>query len=436
MRILHTSDWHLGALFCERSRADAQRHFLDWLRATLEARQVDALVVAGDVFDTPNPPAEALALYYGFLADLARAGGATSRGGRRAAIILGGNHDSAARLDAPREALRALDAHVVGGYDADRAGRPDGGPAGVLVPLRDGAGQVRLVVAAVPYLNDWRIGVRGFDVTPAEQLASMHEAFAAVYAGLADQAAAAYPGAPLMATGHLTCLAERGRRVTAEDAAPLEINRVGTLGAMAPSIFDPRYRYVALGHLHRGFPVEPGGRVRYAGTPVQVSAVEPADERAVLLVAFGEDGDDDAVRVERLAVPVRRRLVALRGAPEEVRGRVAALEVPAGELPPLVAVDLVLAEPDVGAEAALRDAVERAHPAKVELVHVRATVARRGGAVDAAEEDAVRADLTPETVLRYAWRKAHGAEAEPPEEVLQRFRALLGAPAARGEAGA
>ncbi|MBM4359430.1 MAG: exonuclease subunit SbcD [Deltaproteobacteria bacterium] len=421
MRILHTSDWHLGVTFCDRSRADAQRHFLDWLLATVEARAIDAVVIAGDVFDTANPTAEALALYYGFLADLARLDARTSTGGRRTAIIVGGNHDSATRLDAPREALRALDVHVVGGHDPSRLGRDDADPCGVLVPLRDARGEVRLVVAAVPYLNDWRIGVRGFDVDAAQQLTSMHEAFGRVYAELAAKSEALFPGVARMATGHLTCLAERGARTTEADAVPLEINRVGTLGSMAPSIFGESYRYVALGHIHRGFPVDSAGRIRYSGTPVQVSATENADDRKVLVVSF----DGDATHVEALFVPVRRRLVRLSGSADAILDALAELRVPEGELPPYVTVDLELPAPEPLAEERLLARVTTTLRGKVEIVKVRGLLLRSGDSPTAEARRALLVELTPEAVLRHAWKSKFGANAVPPDAVLERFRLLV-----------
>lgn len=429
MRILHTSDWHLGALFCERSRLDSQRHFLRWLLDTIAEREVDALILAGDVFDLQNPPADALAAYYGFLADLARLEAPTSSGGPRTAIVVGGNHDSPTRIDAPREALRALEVVVVGGYDPER--KDDASTStGMLVPLRDGAGSVRLVVAAVPYLNDWRIGVRAFDATAAEQLESMHEAFARVYSDLANKAEAAFPGVPRIATGHLTCLATRGARRGEGDYAPQDVHRVGTLGAVDPSVFDASFRYVALGHIHRGFPIDAAGRVRYSGSPVQVSTSEAPDDRKVVLVTV----EDDQVQVESLEVPVHRRLLSIKGTRPEVRAALASLEVPPGEERPYVVVEMTLDEVAPLAERALLAEVATELGGKVEIVHVRTLLARKGAAPGVEARERVLADLQPEHVFLHAWRTRHGRDAVPPDAILQRFRALLGPRAEQADA--
>ena len=419
MRILHTSDWHLGHSFCDQSRLEEQGFFLDWLLQAMEVHEVDALVVAGDVFDSPTSPNEAFELYYRFLARLSALGGKTRSGGERTAIVVGGNHDSAGRLDAPRHVLSALRSHVVGGYDPARTDGGLGDPTGLLVPLSGAGGQVGLVVAAVPFLNEWRIGVRGFDADAAEQLASMNERFRELYARLADKAAAAFPGVPLAATGHLTCLEQAGKKTTAEDGIPMEINRVGTLGALGPSIFDPRFAYVALGHIHRGFSVDEG-RIRYSGTPLQVGSVEKADSRRVLLV----DVDADGTRVETLPVPVRRRLVSLTGTLEEVRAGLKGLQRPAGELPPYVTVRVMLDAPEPRVVEYVREAAALNKDCAPLVAEVQGVLVRKGAAV-AALSLPEGTQVTPENAFMFAWQAEYGRDSQPPEEVLQRFRSLL-----------
>jgi exonuclease SbcD len=411
MRILHTSDWHLGVEYFQRSRKEEHQAFLDWLLETLEARDVDVLVVAGDVFDTTNPPAEAQQAYYRFLAELSRRS--------RAAVVVGGNHDSPSRLDAPREVLAALSAEVVGGHLAEREG-PLMDPAGVLVPVRRKS-EVLGVIAAVPYLHDWKLGVRGFDASAGEQLTSLHDAFRGVYSRLADKAAAAFPGVPLMATGHLTCLAKAGEKPSDEDAVPIEINRVGTLGAMGPQVFDPRFSYVALGHIHRGFAVDPDQRVWYSGTPIQVGSKEPADSRRVLLVDLDESGGTAAV--EKLPVPVTRRLVTLSGPLDEVTAKLANMTWPDSELPPYIVVEALLDKVDLGARERLRTRAPQGPGGQAQLVEVQTRIQKavtEARLVGAPTGEA----LTPESAFLYAWKARHEG-AEVPDGVMQRFRSLL-----------
>jgi exonuclease SbcD len=224
-----------------------------------------------------------------------------------------------------------------------------------------------------------------------------------------------------VATGHLTVLARAGARPTEEDAIPAEITRVGTLGALAPEVFDERFRYVALGHVHRGFSVDAAGRVRYSGTPLQVSAVEGAATRRVLLV----DVKASEVEVTAVPVPQRRRLVTVAGTREEVLAALAEVRAAEGELPPYVVVEVVVEGPALGVEAAvLARAKELGEQAlKVARVVVRA-VRREAEAGAAAALPPVEA-LTAEQAFRYAWARRYGEGAEVPEAVLQRFRRVV-----------
>jgi exonuclease SbcD len=420
VRLLHTSDWHLGHSFCEQSRAREQAAFCDWLLRTIEERDVDVVIVAGDVFDSPASPNEAFELYYRFLARLAALGPSPRTGVKRSAVVVGGNHDSPGRLDAPSEVLKALSAHVVGGYDAARASDELCDPTGLVIPLLGSAAHVGVVVVAVPFLNDWRIGVRGFDASASEQLGSMHERFRAVYATMADRARARFPDVPLVATGHLTCLAQAGQKVSDEDAVPCEINRVGTLGAMGPSIFDERFHYVALGHIHRGFSVDGVGRIRYAGSPVQVGLAESPSSRRVLLV----DVDAAGIQVESVPVPTTRRLLAVHGTLDEVRAALETLDVPAGELEPYAAVRVLLDHPEPRVGDFVREAAARNGFCRPRVVDLRAVVRRDlsapllGAPVDA------RA-LSAQEAFLFAWQAKHGRGSSPSTPVLARFLSLV-----------
>ena len=416
MRVLHTSDWHLGVEYFQRSRSDEQQAFLQWLLRVVEERNVDAVVVAGDVFDSNNPPAEAQEAYYRFIAALGRMG--------RRAIVVGGNHDSTSRLDAPRGVLEALSTTVVGGYVAERESEL-ADPAGVLVPLKVG-NEVRAVVCAVPYLHDWRLGVRGFEDSVEVQRASLNEAFRVVYSRLADKAAARYPGVPLLATGHLTCLPKAGDKPTSEDAIPNDINRIGTLGALGPGVFDPRFGYVALGHIHRSFPVDDGRRVWYSGTPVQVGVNEPAEHRNVLI--FEISGDGRLGEIERVKVPVTRRLVSITGSFDEVVERLRKLTWPDTELPPYVVVDARLEAVDLGAPAKLRALAPKGSNGSAMLVQVNTSVGTKAtGSVHAGVGRPHLDEVTPEAAFVFAWEKKHGGT-RPSEAVMQRFRSLVSAP--------
>ena len=137
-RVLHTADWHLGKMLGEHSRMEEHARFLRFLLQSIREQGVDLLIVAGDVFDSANPPQSAEAQYYNFLSELFRQGGC-------AVIVVAGNHDSPAHLEAPRQILKALGAHVIGAWPSI--------PDEVVVPLPN-AKSPQLVVTAVPFLRD------------------------------------------------------------------------------------------------------------------------------------------------------------------------------------------------------------------------------------------------------------------------------------------
>jgi DNA repair protein SbcD/Mre11 len=327
MRLLHTSDWHLGIRHGTFSRGPDHDHFLGWLLDHLRAEPTDVLVVAGDIFDAMHPSASALQQYYRFLGQLPSTG-------VRQVVLVGGNHDSASRLQAPAEVLRALDVHVVGGLlgdpdDHDRA----------MVPIRDAEGRVGAVVLAVPYVHEFRLGIRTTDVDVEAGRRAFREAFGGLYRSLCDRARQAYGEVPLVATGHLT-VGRPGARPSRDDY-PQEIHQVGTLDALPPDLFDPRLQYVALGHIHRSYPVDEGRRIWYSGSPFPLSLPEARHPHRVLDVTLDPDPAARAPQqVEAVDVPLPRELVEVRAEPEAVLDRLRDLQATA-PLPPLVFVRAV-----------------------------------------------------------------------------------------------
>ena len=163
MRILHTSDWHLGQTLHDLPRDEEHAALLAWLLDRITEYDIDALLVTGDIFESSNPPAQAQRSWYRFLAQ------AGQRRKGLQVVAIAGNHDSSSRLEAPREVLQALDVHVVGelpqgeeGLDAER----------LIVSLKDRTGSVKALVAAVPFLRTTDVQpVTGQGATGGEGLA-------------------------------------------------------------------------------------------------------------------------------------------------------------------------------------------------------------------------------------------------------------------------
>lgn len=337
-RILHTSDWHLGVSLDTASREPDHTLFLEWLATTLTQRKVDVLIIAGDVFDQAVPTSESQRLYYRFLHRVAPTC-------VRQVVVIGGNHDSAARLEAPAELLGAFAVHVVGGLaqGEDSLERH-------LVPVRtfsgeNAADEVECVVLAIPYVHEYRVGVRAAFSEQVDLGKLLRDGFTSLYTRVADLARARYGDVPLIATGHMACLGSD------RSDAPLDIHLIGTLGALPPSIFDARLQYVALGHIHRGFRVG-SSRAWYSGTPIALNLKEAQTRRRVLLVDT-QVGEHAEPVVESVEVPEFRQILELRGPPEEIVTRLRGLTWTT-PLPPLVQliVRVPSYQPGIGQEIA------------------------------------------------------------------------------------
>lgn len=388
MRLLHTSDWHLGLRSGPHDRTADHQAFLQWLLGTIDAQGVDVLVIAGDIFDQYQPTTEAMRQWFDFLSNLKSTP-------LRQCVVIAGNHDSAARLEAPRELLALLNVIVVGQIP-DRLGD-------LLVPLQDREGRIEAVLVALPYAHEWRLGVR-FGDDAAHMHEALVEAMRRLYTEAVDLAEQHYVGFPVLATGHLYAgSVQRGD-------APHAIHGVAQSGALPPSIFDPRLRYVALGHVHRSGPVG-GGPVWYSGTPVATSVVEGRTPRRVLIVDI--DGDRDAV-VTPLVVPQRRAFVEVRGPLEEVLRTLPTLRWSEPN-PPLLQINVEVPAGTAGVVEAVQDAVEHAFPAdaRPQLVDVQCQAVLDASTAAEAEPPPDVAALTPRQVFEHLLR-SRGEVADDP----------------------
>jgi DNA repair protein SbcD/Mre11 len=272
---------------------------------------------------------------------------------------------------------------------------------------------VEAVVLAVPFLHEYRLGVRSMLASPSELLQAVRGAFRDFYSRLTDLAEHRYDGAPLLATGHLTCVGvEKGD-------CPADIHLVGTIGGLPPDIFDERLQYVALGHIHRGYRVGES-RAYYSGTPVALSLKEARSARKVRLVEVAKDVRAAAV-VRSLEVPSPRRIVELAGQEQEVAAQLDALgwDEP---LPPLVFARVSVERYSAQVEESLRKVALGRGKAGPHLVQVRQELVHAPSDVQARVVSAGLCDLQPEEVfLRLCEEKQQPAD----EALLNAFRSLL-----------
>jgi len=405
VRLLHTADWHLGQTLHGQSRLYEHQRFLDWLLVQLEAQAVDALVVAGDVFDVASPSSEAQAQYYGFLAEVRR------RLPRLEVVVLGGNHDSPARLDAPAELLSALRIHVVGGLPLDADGRPD--PRRAVLPLVGASGEIEARILAVPFL-------RRRDLPPAtlepgagdDAHRSLVAGHRALYQLLLEAASEARgPGEALVATGH--CYMADGQ---ISELSERKI-QVGYQHALPADIFPEPLAYVALGHLHRAQAV--GGRpnVRYSGSPIPLSLAERDYPHQVVLVEL--DGPR-FVAATPLEIP---RTVQVLYVPEEHQPLdmvIPALEALGTEAPeggrevwPFLEVRVLLDRAQPRLRQDVQDALQ-GKPVRLLRIDARRPEGREGPRVVTRTLDA----LAPLDVFRTRYQAVRGG---PAPEALERL---------------
>ncbi len=403
LRILHTADWHLGQTLHGFDRSHEHGRFLDWLLGTLEAERADALLIAGDVFDSANPPAAAQRALNRFLADARR------RVPQLQVVLIAGNHDSPARLETTAPLLESLDARVIGWLPRDAAGEPD--PTCAVVPLRDRDGRIAAWCLALPFLRPGDVPrVEAADDAYAAGTAELYRR--ALELGLARRE----PGQALLAMGHLHLAGGRTSELSERRIV------IGGAEAMPAGLFDPRLAYVALGHLHLAQRVAGQARLRYAGSPLPMSFAETRYPHQMVRIEL--DGERLAA-AEPIAVP---RFVELLRLPEagpaslaEVEAALAALALP--ERPederPYLEVRVRLSGPEPGLRARIEATLEGkpVRLARIEPHYARADA----GAVVAAPEQLER--LQPEDVFRRLYAQRYGAE--PPEPLARAFAELL-----------
>ncbi|GGD07875.1 exonuclease subunit SbcD [Franconibacter pulveris 1160] len=293
MRILHTSDWHLGQNFYTKSRAAEHQAFLDWLLEAAVEHQADAIIVAGDIFDTGSPPSYARELYNRFVVKL--------QATQCQLIVLAGNHDSVATLNESRELLACLNTRVIASAQQDPASQA------IILNRRDGAPGA--VLCPIPFLRPRDILRSRGGQSGSEKQQQLLEAITQHYEQCYNAACAlrGEQALPIIATGHLTTVG-----VTKSDA--VRDIYIGTLDAFPAHLF-PAADYIALGHIHRAQKVAASDHIRYSGSPIALSFDETGKEKSVFLVEFTQGKLRD---VTALPVPVSQPLAVVKGTLEEI----------------------------------------------------------------------------------------------------------------------
>lgn len=302
MRFIHTADWHLGNKMHNIDRKQEFEKFLFWLKDEVNKQKADALIVAGDIFDTANPPTEARTQYIDFLASLLRTE-------CRNVIITGGNHDSGILLDSEKEILKALNIHVVGTIANLE-------PEDMVFELygeedSEGKNKVIGICAAVPYVHE--IELRKYYDKEVEKGKLGDYANKELYRRVYEAADKLRAGRniPVIATGHLYAANLEGRfsgensiEVKADDGRR-QLDVVGNLGSVHVSSFPEEFDYIALGHIHYPTMVAKNPKIRYSGSPFVLGFDEHGIQHCVLSVEINDKTETGTsnLTVEKIPVP-------------------------------------------------------------------------------------------------------------------------------------
>ncbi len=291
MRLIHTSDWHLGQYFFNKSRAIEHQAFLNWLLNQVDKHQVDAIIVAGDIFDTGSPPSYARQMYNQFIVDLQRY--------HCQLVVLGGNHDSVATLNESTNLLKCLNTQVVAGVSDD--------PDEQVLVLKDQNGEPGALVCAIPYIRPRDVLTSTAGQSAGEKNQSLLLAISEHYRKIFDHALARRQALgndrlPIIATGHLMALG-----VSKTDS--VRDIYIGSLEAYPAAEF-PAADYIALGHMHRAQKVAKQSHIRYCGSPIPLSFDEIGQQKEVLMVDLSQGKLDE---VTPLPVPLFQPMQMIKG---------------------------------------------------------------------------------------------------------------------------
>lgn len=312
MKIIHTADWHIGKRLHGIDLSEDHRLFFNFLIELLKNEKPDILLVAGDVFDLANPSAEARQLYYDTLLRL--------RETKCTVILTGGNHDSPAMLNAPKELLKALDIHVSGGLENDIEK--------YIIPLPNSQNP-KLIIAAIPFLRDTELRKQVKGESYEDREAAVRDGIKQIFHSAAEYCNWNFPDIPAVAAGHLF----------AHGASTSDSERdiqVGNLAGFDARAFPDYFQYIALGHIHK--PQKAGAdNILYSGSPIALSFSEKEDKKRVLKI---ELKSKQKPVIESVPVPQFRKLSKLKGSLTVLKEKLQQTVEKQTPLPQLIEIEL------------------------------------------------------------------------------------------------
>lgn len=401
MRLLHTSDLHLGQMLYSKSRLEESGKFLSWLIDLIRDEKIDVLLISGDIFDTTSPSNRALGQFFDFLNEVRRS---TECEG---IVVTGGNHDSPSLLRAPENVLRGLGIHIVS------AATDDPGDEALLLNKKDGA--PLCIVGAVPFLRDRDVRLSHAGESASEKDAALLSGVRRHYERVTERALelrSENPGTPMVLMGHL--FAQGGEIHDGEGVRELYI---GNLCQVQSDVFDPAFAYVALGHLHRAQKIKGCTEIRYSGSPCAMSFSEAKLTKSVLIAEFEEDRLTD---IRSVPVPAFRELISIEGEFEAIREKL--LELSASESTAWLDIYHTGSKIYPNLQDKLLEGIKNP---KFTILRVR-DAAKRAATIRAQHHGESLDDLTPEQVFERRLEKAAiGTDNEDYTILRNLFREVL-----------
>lgn len=401
IRILHTADWHLGQTFFGYDRTEEQEHFLSWLSSRLKENEIDVLIIAGDVFDVSNPSAASQRMFYHFLHKV------TEENPSLQVVAVAGNHDSAARLEAPlpllqkmRTEIKGIVPKVDGEIDYDS----------LLVKLKNRNGETEAICMAVPFL-------RQGDYPAVETEGNPYaEGVKELYSRLLERALAKKKEEmAVVAIGHLQAT---GSEIADRDYSERTI--IGGLECVSPAAFSGEISYTALGHIHKSQRVSGRENIRYAGSPLAMSFAEKNYHHGVVVVTI--DGKKPA-DIRKLEYSPLCKLMSLprtgtAASPDDILEELKNMQLPEESNMPYLEIKVLLTEP----EPMLRQQIEEALADKpVRLARI-VSVYRQ--AEENIPEETVLAgglqEMTPVQIVKAIYENTY--QSGMPDELMSLFK--------------
>ncbi|MDU0354043.1 exonuclease subunit SbcD [Paraglaciecola aquimarina] len=405
MKILHTSDWHLGQSFFTKSRRDEHQSLIDWLLQVVAQQQVDAVIIAGDIFDTGTPPSYAREMYNQFVVDMQKL--------NCVLVVLGGNHDSVSTLNESKQILACLNTFVVASTGVSIEEQ--------VFTISDSTGQPAAILCAVPFIRARDVlqstaGETGLDKRQAlgEAIKQHYQTLYRIALGIRQDSGR---DIPIIATGHLTALG------VSQSESVREIY-IGTLDGFAADGFPPA-DYIALGHIHKPQIVAKSEHIRYSGSPIPLSFDELGKAKQVMLVEF--TGARPTI-IQPLEVPCFQPMQVIKGDLEAIERALESFKNARSELPTWLCLE-------VNSQDYLSDLQQRVQDLtadlNVEVLQLRRTRNQGRHLLNQAQNETL-AELSPDEVFEkrlamesFANDSERDEQVSTLKQVRQRFSQIL-----------